>query len=109
MINKVLIKLYVPELDYTFDIFVPVNEVISKIKKLILKSVYDLTGGSIDISKEYVLINKNTSKYYDNNSVLVNTDIRNATELIILSIKENDQIIINAQIGIPQGFTSLHN
>lgn len=109
MINKVLIKLYVPELDYTFDIFVPVNEVIWKIKKLILKSVYDLTGGSIDISKEYVLINKNTSKYYDNNSVLVNTDIRNATELIILSIKENDQNIINAQIGIPQGFTSLHN
>lgn len=100
MINKVLIKLYVPELDYTFDIFVPVNEVIWKIKKLILKSVFDLTGGSIDISKEYVLINKNTSKYYDNNSVLVNTDIRNATELIILMVKENDQNIIGSQVSI---------
>lgn len=109
MINKVLIKLYVPELDYTFDIFVPVNEVIWKIKKLILKSVYDLTGGSIDINKEYVLINKNTSKYYDNNSIVINTDIRNASELIMLSVKENNQNIINAQTGIPQGFTFLHN
>ena len=109
MINKVLIKLYVPELDYTFDIFIPVNEVIWKIKKLILKSVFDLTGGSIDINKEYVLINKNTSKYYDNNSIVINTDIRNASELIMLSVKENNQNIINAQTGIPQGFTFLHN
>lgn len=109
MINKVLIKLYVPELDYTFDIFIPVNEVIWKIKKLILKSIYDLTGGAIDMDKEYVLLNKNTSKYYDNNSVVINTDIRNATELIILSIKSNNQNIINAQTGIPEGFINSHN
>lgn len=109
MINKVLIKLYVPELDYTFDIFIPVNEVIWKIKKLILKSIYDLTGGSIDINKEYVLLNKNTSKYYDNNSIVINTDIRNATELIMLLLKENNQDIINAQIGISKDFINSHN
>lgn len=100
MINKVLVKLYVPELDYTFDIFIPVNEVIWKIKKLILKSVFDLTGGSIDMSKDFVLINKNTSQYYDNNSIVINTDIRNATELIMLSIKENNQNIINSPLGV---------
>lgn len=100
MINKVLIKLYVPELDYTFDIFIPVNEIIWKIKKLILKSVFDLTGGSIDISKDYALINKNTSKYYDNNSIVINTDIRNATELILLMVKENNQNIIGSQVSI---------
>lgn len=100
MINKVLIKLYVPELDYTFDIFIPVNEVIWKIKKLMLKSIFDLTGGSIDMGKDYTLINKNTSKFYDNNSVVINTDIRNATELILLMIKENNQNIIGSQVSI---------
>ena len=44
MKNKVLIKLIVPELDDTFDLFVPVNEVIWKVKKLIVKSISDLTG-----------------------------------------------------------------
>ena len=33
MNNKVLIKLIVPEIDEEFDIFIPVNEIIWKIKK----------------------------------------------------------------------------
>ena len=39
MENKVLIKLIMPELDEEFDIFIPVNELIWKIKKLIIKSI----------------------------------------------------------------------
>ena len=89
MKNKVLISLFVPELDYTFDIFIPVNEVIWKIKKLIVKSISDLTGGVLNVSKDYTLINKSTSLPYDNNLIIINTDIRNATELVLLSVKEN--------------------
>lgn len=37
MDNKVLIKLVVPELDSSFDIFVPVNEVVWKVKKYLFK------------------------------------------------------------------------
>ena len=87
MKNKVLIKLIVPELDTTFDVFVPVNEIMWKIKKLITKSVFDLSGGSIDMDKEYVLMNKNTSLCYDNNVILYDTDIRNATEVLFLQRK----------------------
>ena len=36
MKNKVLIKLIVPEIDSDFDIFIPVNEIIWKIKKMLL-------------------------------------------------------------------------
>ena len=87
MKNKVLIKLIVPELDTTFDVFVPVNEIMWKIKKLITKSVFDLSGGSIDMDKEYVLMNKNTGMCYDNNVILYDTDIRNATEVLFLQRK----------------------
>ena len=86
MKNKVLIKLYVPELDDYFDVFIPINEVIWKIKKMLAKSISDLTIGNLDISKEYVLINKITSELYDNNTIVANTNIRNATELIFLSV-----------------------
>lgn len=87
MRNKVLVKLFVPELDYQFDVFIPVNEVVWKVKKLLVKSVYDLTGGAIDMKKDYVLINRLTSTVYDNNMVIIETDIRNITELVLISLK----------------------
>lgn len=88
MKNKVLIKLIVPEIDNTFDVFVPVNELVWKVKKLLVKSVSDLSNGALELKKEYILINKITGECYSNNITIFNTDIRNATELVLLSIKE---------------------
>ena len=88
MENKVLIKLIVPEIDVCYDVFIPVNEVIWKIKKLFIKSISDIVGVSIDINSEYSLINKNNSKVYGNNDVVINTDIRNGTELLFVSVGE---------------------
>ncbi|MBE6152819.1 MAG: hypothetical protein E7166_01140 [Firmicutes bacterium] len=85
MQNKVLIKLIVPELDTSFDIFIPVNEVVWKIRKLILMSISDLTNIPIDINSEYLLINKDTCKVYKNNDVIVDTDVRNSSEIILVS------------------------
>jgi len=84
MENKILIKLIMPELDETFDLFIPVNEVIWKIKKLIIKSVNDLINISLDMQHEYLLINKDTTKIYGNNEIVINTDIRNASELVFI-------------------------
>ena len=89
MNNKVIVKLIVPEIDITYDIFIPVNELVWKVKKLIAKSIFDLTNGAINPNAEYTLINKTTSIPYNNNDVIINTDIRNATELIFLSVKES--------------------
>ena len=36
MNNKVLVKLLVPELNSSFDIFLPVNELIWKIKRMLV-------------------------------------------------------------------------
>lgn len=85
MQNKVLIKLIVPQLDFNFDIFVPVNELIWKIKKLLVKSISDLTNIPLDLNDEYLLINKDNCKIYLNNEILINTDIRNGSELILIS------------------------
>ena len=56
-----------------------------KIEKLILKSISDLTNTQFDINKEYILINKDTSKIYNNNEIIINTDIRNGSEIIFIS------------------------
>lgn len=84
MKNKVLVKLLVPAIDESFDIFVPVNEVVWKIKKMILKCVNDISSCNFDLDTDYVLLNKTTSKIYNNNEVIIDTDIRNGTELLII-------------------------
>ncbi len=88
MNNKVLIKLIVPELDNDYDIFIPVNEIIWKIKKLIVKSISDLSGIELDLRQEYTLLNKQNNRIYDNNEIVINTDIRNSTELLLISNKD---------------------
>ncbi len=87
MNNKVLIQLFVPEIDETFDLFIPVNELLWKVKKLVVKSVYDLTNGEIDPNREYILINKITGEIYKDNIVIRDTNIRNATEIVLLLSK----------------------
>ena len=87
MNNKVLIKVIFPELSKTFDVYIPVNERVWKIKKLIIKSVCDLTRENLDLNKEYGFINKNSGKMYDSNDIIIETDIKNGTEIIIIIAK----------------------
>lgn len=88
MNNKVLIKLIMPEYDISYDLFIPVNEVIWKLRKLILKSIQDLSGININSNIEYLFINKDNSRIYNNNEIVINTDIRNGTELILISVSK---------------------
>ena len=85
MKNKVLIKLIIPELDTNFDVFIPVNEVIWKIKQLLLKSINDMINIPLNTDINYVLLNKSNSRIYSNNEIVINTDIRNGTEIILIS------------------------
>ena len=88
MENKVLVKIILPELDINYDVFIPVNELVWKIKKLIIKSISDIIGINLDPNSDYVLINKDNGRIYDNNEVVINTDIRNATELFVVLLKK---------------------
>lgn len=87
MSNKVLIKLIIPDLDETYDIFIPVNEIIWEIKKLIVKSISEITNINTTNNQEYILINKSNTRIYQNNEIVINTDIRNGSEIILISQK----------------------
>ena len=88
MKNKVMIKAVFPAIDREYDIKVPVNEIVWKVNKLITKAVYDMNGLSIDIKQDnFLMINKTTGKIYNDNSVVIDTDIRNGTEIVFLKEK----------------------
>lgn len=86
MNNKVLVKFNVLELGLSFDAFIPVNELVWKIKKLAVKSISDLTDIKEINTKDYLFLNKDTSRIYNNNDIIINTDIRNGTELLLIPI-----------------------
>ena len=83
MQNKVLVKLYVPELEIDFDIYLPISKRIGNIINLIAKALNEL-GYSYNILKSLSLYNRTTGEKYPINSLLYNTDIRNGAELVIL-------------------------
>lgn len=82
MKNKVLIKLIVPDIDETYDIFLPINKKIGEIVILVIKSINE--HESLNLPNNKVLYNRNTGKDYDPNDLIKNTDIRNGTSLILL-------------------------
>ncbi len=84
MNNKVLIKLNIPEIDKTYNFFIPVNERVYVIEKLLANIVGNISNGNFSSTSEYVLINSNTGRIYEQNEIIIDTDIRNGTELYLI-------------------------
>lgn len=85
MNNKVLIKVILPNMELEFDMFIPVNEQLWKIEKLAVKCIYDIINMQYNPKTEaYTIINKITGEVYDKNKVVIDTDIRNGTELYFI-------------------------
>ena len=78
--NKLLIDLYVLVLDKHFELFVPVDEKVGNVVKMLDKSLLSLLSGN----KKYALLNLYSGKIYKNNERVRNTDIQNGTKLILI-------------------------
>ncbi len=85
MKNKVMIKAVFPSIDKEYDIKIPVNELVWRVNKLIVKAVYDMNGIPINIKDDkFLLINKTSGEIYRNNDAIIDTNIRNGTEIVFL-------------------------
>lgn len=83
--NKFLITIIVPEIEYKCDLFIPNNKKVGTIKTSILESLKTLTNNVyIKTINDVKFINKDTKEEYDNNKMIKDTNIKNDTKLIIL-------------------------
>ena len=85
MKNKVLVKLIIPEIDLTIDVYLPVNKKIGNIIILLNKSINELTDDELLLSTENSLYNAFTKEKYQANVLLADTNIRNGTSLVLLT------------------------
>lgn len=82
--NEVLVKLYVPTIGEQYDIWLPVNKKIHTIITLLVRSINEFTRGYYLPSKMPYLYDKETVKVYDINLRVIETNIRNGSELILI-------------------------
>ena len=82
--NRVLVRLYVPLLEKQYDIWVPINKSINYLINACLKGIKSINKINYIYDENYPrLYNKSTADSYDMNMKVVDTDIRNGTELIL--------------------------
>ena len=76
--NKYLVSLYVLALDETFEIFLPANEKVGNILKLLNGSIINNANNGMSLLSFY------SGYLYNYNDIVRNTDIRNGTKLILI-------------------------
>ena len=84
MMNKLLVKLYVPSLEEEYNVWIPLNKRIGGIVLLLVKAINEISGGIYKPSKTPVLYDKITAMPYDMNLHIQDTNIRNGSEIILI-------------------------
>ena len=84
MENKILIELIVPELDESYDMYIPVTKKIGNIIELLNKALEDMTNGIFIPTNRKFLYNRSTGVRYEVNVLVKKTDIRNGTRLVFI-------------------------
>lgn len=82
--NKVLVSVNVPILEKKYDVYFPVNRKIYNVIGMIKSSLYELSQGSFDMSKEYILYNMENGEPYDMSMLVRESNIRNGSKVILL-------------------------
>ena len=82
---KVIIELYVPEIEEQYELYIPINKTVGycvrQVKKMLCER-YEELKDDIQVN----LYNKRTGQMYLDNILVRNTDIRNGSQLVLLTI-----------------------
>ena len=84
MKNKVLVSVYVSYLDENYELFIPVNDTIKNVVDLIVKSIYELSDGALDLTIHYNLMDPCNSTIYKETSIIRDTNVVNSKKLILV-------------------------
>lgn len=80
---KVLVNIYVPEIEQNYEFYIPVNRTIDIVIQIINHAINEIVFGEFPIRDNLQLCNRRTGQIYDNGSYVRNTDIKNGTQLVL--------------------------
>ena len=82
--NKILICLYIPLIEKSYDLFIPINKKIGTVKRLIEEGLVELTDNSYIIKENTNFYSKDTGDIYDVNLAVRDTDLKNGSRVILI-------------------------
>lgn len=82
--TKVLVKIVIPVIEQSYDVYLPVNKKIGNITYLLIKSIHELSNNIYPINDIASLYNADTFEKYKSNDLLANTNIRNGSRLVLI-------------------------
>lgn len=80
---KMLIVLYVPEIEQQYEFYIPVNKYVVDVTKILNKAINEISYGVYPIKDDPKLINRRTGEVYDKGYYIRNTTIKNGTQLVL--------------------------
>lgn len=80
---KYLVKIYVPEIESSFEMYIPINKKIDVVIRIINKAISDTILDEYPIKENLRICNRRTGKIYDAGYYVRNTDIENGTQLVL--------------------------
>lgn len=82
--DKVLVEVFVPVLDHSFDVFIPLQSPMFEVLELIKKAISEMSGGRF-------IANENTTICYREDGSIINInlsvyelEIRNGSKLMLI-------------------------
>ena len=84
MSHKVLVEVYVPELDIKYNLFIPASKKIGNVILNLVKAINELSQGAYPISQNHALMNSENCMIYNTDLNLKEADILNGTKLILV-------------------------
>lgn len=82
--NRVLIRVYIPLLEKKYDVWIPINKKVYEIIVNLIKGINSINKIEYDIKEIPNLYDKESSEVYDINAKIIDTNIRNGSEVILL-------------------------
>lgn len=80
---KVLVNVFVPEIEENFEFYIPVNRTLDLVLKIMNHAINELTYNEYPIKDNLQLVNRRNGELYSNAEYVRNTDIRNGTQLVL--------------------------
>lgn len=81
--SKVLVEVYVPSANMTYDAYIPLESKIEEVAKLLADAITDLAENKYKRGQEVIMCDFTTGKEYDKKLRVFETDINNGSKIII--------------------------
>lgn len=82
--SKILVEVYVPSANLTYDVYIPIESKISEITQLISNAITDVSDNKYRQGLEITLCDFSTGKEYDKNLRVFETNMDNGSKLMLV-------------------------